>query len=140
MTVRFAGYAAIFNQPDRGGDVIRKGAFARSLANRAPVPLLHQHRPGSVVGRIESVAEDSRGLRVIGEVSDAATADALAKGALTGLSFGYRARQARQGTNRELIDVDLIEVSLVAHPMQPLARVHAVTEFQQGDDHVRSEG
>ena len=31
MSVRFAGYAAIFDRPDRGGDVIRKGAFAASL-------------------------------------------------------------------------------------------------------------
>lgn len=25
VTVRFAGYAAIFDHPDRGGDIIRKG-------------------------------------------------------------------------------------------------------------------
>ncbi|MFL6788657.1 MAG: hypothetical protein ACJ8FC_08360, partial [Sphingomicrobium sp.] len=29
--VRFAGYAAIFDRPDRGGDIIRKGAFLDSL-------------------------------------------------------------------------------------------------------------
>ena len=27
--VRFAGYAAIFGRPDRGGDIVRAGAFAR---------------------------------------------------------------------------------------------------------------
>ena len=27
---RFAGYAAIFDHPDRGGDIVRKGAFARA--------------------------------------------------------------------------------------------------------------
>ena len=26
--MRFAGYAAIFGRPDRGGDVVRAGAFA----------------------------------------------------------------------------------------------------------------
>jgi hypothetical protein len=26
--MRFAGYAAIFDRPDRGGDIVRKGAFA----------------------------------------------------------------------------------------------------------------
>lgn len=50
----------------------------------------------------------------------------VAKGAVTGLSFGYRARQARRGGVRELIALDLIEVSLVAQPMQRLARIHAV--------------
>jgi len=42
------------------------------------------------------------------------------------LSFGYRVREARAGAHRELIDLDLVEVSLVAKPMQRLARVHAV--------------
>ena len=27
---RFAGYAAIFDRPDKGGDIVRKGAFARA--------------------------------------------------------------------------------------------------------------
>ena len=30
--MRFAGYAAIFDRPDRGGDVVRPGAFAASLS------------------------------------------------------------------------------------------------------------
>jgi len=50
----------------------------------------------------------------------------LAEGAIGGLSFGYRVRDATHGTNRELNDLDLIEVSLVTFPMQPAARVHAV--------------
>jgi phage head maturation protease len=48
-------------------------------------------------------------------------------GKLDGLSFGYRVRQAgRSGGLRELRDLELVEVSLVAEPMQPRARVHAV--------------
>jgi len=35
-------------------------------------------------------------------------------------------RAARQGTYRELEALELIEVSLVKEPMQPLAVVHAV--------------
>jgi hypothetical protein len=36
-------------------------------------------------------------------------------------------REAKSaGGLRELIELDLVEVSLVAHPMQPKARVHAV--------------
>jgi phage head maturation protease len=31
-----------------------------------------------------------------------------------------------RGPRRKLIELDLIEVSLVANPMQPRARVHAV--------------
>lgn len=118
--VGFAGYAAVFDAPDRGGDVIRRGAFAGAEA----VPLLWQHR-GAPVGSVR-VAEDARGLRAIGSVDDPALAALVAAGAVDGLSIGYRTLEARQGVRRELRRVALVEVSLVAQPMQPLARVHAV--------------
>ena len=125
--MRFAGYAAVFGRPDRGGDVVRKGAFARALQRASEVPLLWQHRAGAVVGRIETLAEDERGLRVIGSVSDERAARLLGSGTVDGLSFGYRVREAKSaGGLRELVELDLIEVSLVANPMQPKARVHAV--------------
>lgn len=122
---RFAGYAAVFGVPDRGGDVVRRGAIRPA----GPVPLLWQHQ-GKPVGVIERLAEDRRGLRVIGRVADPALAQAVARGAVTGLSFGYRVREARHGVRRELQEVELVEVSLVASPMQPLARVHAVAEAE----------
>ena len=68
----FAGYAAIFDRPDRGGDVIRKGAFAASLEKGEAVPLLWQHKSGAVIGRIEHLSEDKRGLRVIAELGEGA--------------------------------------------------------------------
>lgn len=127
MSVRFAGYAAIFDWPDNGGDVIRKGAFAESLKRAGEVPLLWQHKAGAVIGRIEHLSEDSRGLRVIA-AAEGRAAELLGGGKVGGLSFGYRVREARtEGERRELIDLELVEVSLVANPMQPKARVHAVT-------------
>ena len=45
---------------------------------------------------------------------------------VAGLSFGYRVRAANGERPRELTELDLVEVSLVTHPMQPGARVHAV--------------
>lgn len=133
--LRFAGYAALFDKADRCGDVIRRGAFGRAVvAGPKGIPLLWQHQPGRPIGRIESLAEDARGLRVIGrftpEATHAAEAAALLRdGAVGGLSFGYRvrAKQSRPG-GRELTDLDLVEVSLVTFPMQPGARVHAVHE------------
>ena len=126
--VRFAGYAAVFDTVDRGGDVVRKGAFTRSLKDGpSEVPLLWQHQAGTVIGKIEHLSEDERGLRVIAAVADARAANLLASGKLDGLSFGYRVVDACTGsTGRELLDLDLVEVSLVAKPMQPKARVHAV--------------
>jgi HK97 family phage prohead protease len=121
MSVRFAGYAAVFDRVDRGGDIVRSGAFGAP----APVPLLWQHG-GAPVGVIERVGEDKRGLRVIGRVDDARLARLVRSGAIDGLSFGYRVKAARHGRVRELVALDLVEVSLVAQPMQPLARVHAM--------------
>lgn len=122
--VRFAGYAAVFDAVDRGGDVIRAGAFARLPA---AVPLLWQHR-GAPVGAIERIACDTRGLRVVARVDDPRLARLVRSGAVSGLSIGYRARAARRGAGRvrELTALDLVEVSLVALPMQPRARVERV--------------
>jgi HK97 family phage prohead protease len=127
--MRFAGYAAVFDRPDKGEDIIRKGAFLRALQRAADVPLLWQHKAGAVIGRIEHLAEDERGLRVIAAVGDARAARLLESRKVDGLSFGYRVREAKSaGLHRELIELDLVEVSLVASPMQPKARVHAVEE------------
>jgi len=128
--MRFAGYAAIFGRPDRGGDIVRAGAFAGSLERRRAVPLLWQHEPARPIGRVEYLKEDRRGLRVIGRLSDGAAgreaAALLKEGAVRGLSFGYRVRAAQGAGPRELTDLELVEVSLVTLPMQPRARVHAL--------------
>lgn len=129
--MRFAGYAAIFGRADRGGDVVRPGAFERSLKRRAgAVPLLWQHDQARPVGRIEYLKEDKRGLRVIARLSDGRSgreaAALLRQGALAGLSFGYFVRRASGEAPRELDEVELVEVSLVRVPMQPKAWVHAI--------------
>ena len=81
------------------------------------------------LGHIEAITEDDRGLRVIGKIENVASraASLLKSGGVTGLSFGYRARQARPtDAGRELLVLDLFEVSLVTHPLQHGARVHLV--------------
>ena len=63
--VRFAGYAAVFDRVDRGGVMsFAKGAFVGQLER--PVPLLWQHDRTRPIGDIEMLAEDAKGLRVIG--------------------------------------------------------------------------
>jgi len=129
--LRFAGYASVFDHVDRGGDVVLAGAFRRSLARGAAIPLLWQHQSGQIVGRLEHLSEDARGLRVIGRLNDDPFGRLLARelshGRLSGLSFGYRVRASEQRKRaREISDLELLEVSLVRRPMQPLARVHKV--------------
>lgn len=125
--LRIAGYASIFNVPDKGGDVVLKGAFAGA---GKPVPLLWQHDSREPVGIVETMTEDARGLRITARIVDAgrgaAAAALLRAGALDGLSFGYRVKSARPDRTRgvrELAQLELVEVSLVTFPMQPLARV-----------------
>ena len=146
--MRFAGYAALFDIVDRGGDRISAGAFAASLAalraaaqaGERAVPLLWQHDPARPVGVIETLAEDARGLHVAGRVTaSSATAREVASllrdGSVRGLSFGYRVRGSQPAAPgrggqpvRQLTALDLIEVSLVTSPMQPGARILSVQE------------
>ena len=116
--MRIAGYAAVFDAPDRGGDIVRRGAFAG--IDVARVPLLWQHDPRRAIGVIEHLSEDSRGLRLIARLDGTQVKPGH------GLSFGYRVRAATHRTYRELEALELIEVSLVKEPMQPLAVVHSV--------------
>ena len=130
QSMRFAGYAGLFNIPDADRDTILPGAFTATLAAQTkPLPLLWQHRPDQQIGEIEVVTQDERGLRVIARIdrTNSRAARLLSQGEVSGLSFGYRARQARHSEKgRELAEIDLFEVSLVTHPLQYGARVHFV--------------
>jgi len=129
--LRLAGYAALYGVPDAARDTILPGAFARTLKDRRdPLPLYWQHQPEQRIGWIEQVEEDDRGLRIIASIDNPASRAAaqLKARAVSGLSFGYRARGYRhEPSGRVLEDVDLFEVSLVTHPLQHGARVHFVS-------------
>lgn len=129
----FEGYASIFDEVDDGRDVIRPGAFAKTLTERSPlgIKLLWQHNPTEPIGTIEEIREDARGLFVRGRleptVKRAEEALALMKaGALDGLSIGYHTVtshiEEKSGV-RVLEELELWEVSLVTFPMQRMARV-----------------
>ena len=46
---------------------------------------------------------------------------------MAGLSVGYRPRVVHQGGARAILSAELIEISLVTVPMQPLARVMQIS-------------
>lgn len=125
--LRFVGYAAIFDEIDSLGDVVRAGAFARTLRHGPScIPLLWHHEPGRPVGILESIVEDEIGLRVVGRLTADPHAARAVRDGLRGLSFGYRVRHAQMrsgGIVRELLDVDLIEISLTTVAAQPFARI-----------------
>ena len=126
------GYASLFGVEDLAGDIVRAGAFARSLARRSAVGMLLQHAGGRTAGRWSVMREDGRGLFVRGLVTDETAAGKAAlqlihDGTMNGLSIGFVARDwaPRRTHGRELRDVELREISLVSSPMLPGARFQA---------------
>jgi uncharacterized protein len=127
-----AGYASLFGVADLAGDVVRAGAFARSLSNlpAGQLRMLMQHDPQRRLGRWTQAREDPVGLWVEG-ILDTTIADGLraaaliGTGSLDGLSIGFRTQAAcpLPGGGRRLDQIDLREVSLVAFPMLPRARL-----------------
>lgn len=126
------GYASLFGAKDQGGDVVEKGAYAKSLGADRKVKMLWQHDPNEPIGIWDEVREDDRGLyvkgRLLESVSRAREAAALTKaGAIDGLSIGYRTVKSHKNEKglRCLSEVELWEVSLVTFPMLPEARLDA---------------
>jgi len=145
---RIEGYASLFGDPDRGGDVVAPGAFAASLQRMARegrrVRMLWQHDPAQPIGVWEEAREDARGLWVKGRLLDGVTrareaAALIEAGALDGLSIGYRTLRAVKTDkgHRLLTELELWEVSLVTFPMLPSARVGAKGETPQDDPALR---
>lgn len=133
--MRIEGYAALFGLPDQMGDVVRAGAFAASLERRAaPLPMLVEHDQRLVAGVWSACAEDARGLFVCGSIDDRLRGAGRAKGLIArgvdGLSIGFLPVVARRtARGRVLEEIELLEVSVVTHPMQPQARLNLAREF-----------
>lgn len=133
----FSGYASVFDVVDNQNDRIRKGAFGRSLRERGmDVRLLWQHKTDEPIGVFTDIKEDSHGLYVKGalllEVQRAQEAYALLRsGAMNGMSIGYSVRRAEYDDVtgvRNILDVDLFEVSLVTFPANEAATVLSVKD------------
>lgn len=129
------GYAALFGVADQMGDVVRAGAFAASLERRAePLPMLLEHEPRLRAGHWDVVREDGRGLFVRGAIRNDMAGGARAKRMLArgadGLSIGFVALGAyRNAVARVIEEIELLEVSIVTHPMQSQARLTFAREF-----------
>jgi len=129
----FVGYASLFGVRDAAGDMVMPGAFAASLKLRgcANIRMLFQHDPAEPVGTWLEMRENERGLYVRGRLDKNVQRgreliSLLECGGLDGLSIGFKtvnaARQKFTNT-RQLLHLDLWEVSLVTFPMLEGARV-----------------
>ncbi|RVK64202.1 HK97 family phage prohead protease [Sinorhizobium meliloti] len=144
------GFAATFDgEPDRQGDIIRKGAFARTLreiaAEGVTVPMLWAHRQEQPVGRWTRLVETEKGLWATGHLSlqtdgGRQAREHLVAGDIDGLSIGFvlagdGRRYLGNGTF-EIRELELCEISLVAVPAQRRARISNVKRFETKADLV----
>lgn len=129
-----SGYAAVFNSEANLGDfseVIRRGAFAKTLATGTNIRALWQHNGDALLGTTKGgtlkLEEDAHGLRFDLSLPDTSHGRDLAilvdRGDVSGCSFGFRVaeggdRWEHRGNQlvRELLTVELHEITLTHDP------------------------
>lgn len=123
---RLIGYASVWDDVADLGDfkeIVRRGAFEKSLAGGTDILALVDHEPSKLLGRSRTqtlkLIEDERGLAFDLRVPDTTLGrDILAlaeRRDLGGMSIGFRLPPdgARwNGRMRELVAIDLVEVSV----------------------------
>ena len=129
------GYASVFNsyyEDPMFKEVIRPGTFSRALKEEQDVRSLIDHEPTLIIGRTKShtlkLVQDERGLYASTSLPDTTYANDLrakmSRGDVDGMSFGFVVKDERWGTQdgklfREILDVDLFDVSVVTYPAYP---------------------
>ena len=152
----FSGYGATFNNVDRGGDMILPGAFKKSLGQKSisAVKMLYQHDPSKPIGVWQQIEEDKKGLKVTGKLllsveKAKETYELMKAGVIDSLSIGYRTVKDAFDTTknvRQLLELDLWEISCVTFPMNPGATVDQVKEVlhmptrKELEAHLRNAG
>lgn len=68
-----SGYFAIFGNKDLDGDILEKGAFAKTIQERGPngkglIKFLLDHDRTKAVAKITSLEEDSKGLKYVAKI------------------------------------------------------------------------
>ncbi len=152
----FSGYGSTFGNLDLGGDIIKAGAFEKSLNDwgmKGEMPfLLAFHDMSRPIGDWLEMREDEKGLFVRGQlwvkgdrrIEDAVMAYNMLRG--TGqktLSIGYRVndyemQESVNGSIRVIKEIDLVEVSVVPIPMNPQAKITAVKSLLDAEGSIAS--
>ncbi len=118
------------NAPDDFVEVIKSGAFARSLKRQPDVKLKFNHeRDLGGTGDNLELREDNIGLYASAEITDPEVVTAAREGRLTGWSFAFVNPKDSWETQdkiclRSITDMDLLEVSILTkRPAYPATSV-----------------
>lgn len=142
-TGEFSGYASVFGNVDDGGDIVEKGAFAKTIVEDfSRIKILSQHDQCELpIGKPLELREDEKGLFIRGKISDTQKGrdiqTLLKDGVLNELSIGYDAVDyvIDESTHiRHLKQIKLWEVSIVTWAMNDQATIDDVKSI----DAVRS--
>lgn len=140
-TGEFSGYASVFDVIDWYGDVVRPGAFTKTLerwkAKDKLPPILWQHNAQMPIGPHLEMKEDAKGLFVrgsllIGAIEKAREAYALLKAkVISGMSIGFDIADGGMSFDGKLnvwnlTEIELWENSLVTFPANQDAQVEEV--------------
>ena len=128
----FSGYAAVFNSPSEPlpfTEIIREGAFSKSLRAKNNVMMLFSHDTSQPLASTRSktmtLMEDSRGLLVDAALPQTSlgrdVAELLRSKVVDSMSFGFSVPArgdiwSADGQTRELTEIRLHEVSVVSFP------------------------
>ena len=128
-----SGYAAVFNNVDKAGDMLIRGCFSKSISERGPesaandkIIFLWQHRSDQPIGRITRLVEDEKGLYFEAEIDrieegDRAIAQ-LESGTLNQFSIGFSYVWENCEWDNDVFivkEVKLYEVSVVTFGCNP---------------------
>lgn len=127
----FKGMASVYEKPDLGNEIVKKGAFTKTIKERGSVPILWQHDEKQPIG--SGVLTDSDdGLVIKGQLSlgvrRAKEAYELLKDkVISGLSIGFQTMKDEMKDGSRLIkEAKLWEVSVVTFPMNTDAVVSSI--------------
>ncbi len=140
QTGEFSGHASVFGNVDDGGDIVEKGAFAKTIVEDfARIKILSQHNQCELpIGKPLELREDEKGLFIRGKISDTQKGrdiqTLLKDGVLNELSIGYDAVDyaVDESTGiRHLKQIKLWEVSIVTWAMNDQATIDDVKSMAE---------
>jgi len=140
------GYGAVFGNVDSTGDIIEKGAFTKTLQERAGrIAFCYQHDIWNPIGKMQLIEENEKGLKISVMLSGAEKdiQTKVKEEILKEMSIGYRVVESKSEIRNEkevniLTEIKLFEVSLVTIAANPLAVVESM-KGEEKIDYLRKE-